>query len=71
MNPVATVFLGFAMSTDAFAAAIGLATATMVTIGVPLGRVIGKVVGRRAELAGGVVLIGVGCAILAEHLQLF
>jgi manganese efflux pump family protein len=71
MNPVATVFLGFAMSTDAFAAAIGLATATMVTIGVLLGRVIGKVVGRRAELAGGVVLIGIGCAILAEHLQLF
>jgi putative Mn2+ efflux pump MntP len=53
------------------AAAIGLATATMVTIGVLLGRVIGKVVGRRAELAGGVVLIGIGCAILAEHLQLF
>ncbi|MGF6772283.1 putative Mn2+ efflux pump MntP [Paraburkholderia sp. GAS199] len=51
------------------AAAIGLATATMVTIGVLLGRVIGNVVGRRAELAGGVVLIGIGCVILAEHLQ--
>jgi manganese efflux pump family protein len=53
------------------AAAIGLATATMVTIGVLLGRVIGPVVGRRAELAGGVVLIGIGCVILAEHLRLF
>jgi putative Mn2+ efflux pump MntP len=53
------------------AAAIGLATTLMVTIGVLLGRVIGHVVGRRAELAGGVVLIGIGCAILAEHLQLF
>jgi putative Mn2+ efflux pump MntP len=53
------------------AAAIGLATATMVTVGVLLGRVIGHVVGRRAELAGGVVLIGIGCVILAEHLQLF
>jgi manganese efflux pump family protein len=53
------------------AAAIGLATATMVTSGVLLGRVVGQVVGRRAELVGGVVLIGIGCAILAEHLQMF
>jgi manganese efflux pump family protein len=53
------------------AAAIGLVTATMVTIGVLLGRVIGHVVGRRAELAGGIVLISIGCVILAEHLQLF
>ncbi|ASL42651.1 putative manganese efflux pump MntP [Burkholderia sp. AD24] len=52
------------------AAAIGLATATMVTIGVLLGRVIGDVVGKRAEMAGGVVLIGIGCIILVEHLQL-
>ncbi|MFM0646558.1 manganese efflux pump MntP [Paraburkholderia bryophila] len=52
------------------AAAIGLATATMVTIGVLLGRVIGDVVGKRAEMAGGVVLIGIGCVILVEHLQL-
>lgn len=51
------------------AAAIGLATATMVTIGVLLGRVIGHVVGRRAEMAGGVVLTGIGCTILAEHLN--
>lgn len=52
------------------AAAIGLATATMVTIGVLLGRVLGNVVGKRAEMAGGLVLIGIGCVILAEHLQL-
>lgn len=50
------------------AAAIGLATMLMVTIGVMLGRVIGHVAGRRAELAGGVVLIGIGSIILAEHL---
>jgi putative Mn2+ efflux pump MntP len=56
---------------DSTAAAIGLATATMVTIGVLLGRVIGSVVGRRAEMAGGVVLISIGIVILAEHLQLF
>jgi putative Mn2+ efflux pump MntP len=52
------------------AAAIGLATLLMVTVGVMLGRVIGHVAGQRAEIAGGVVLIGIGCTILAEHLQL-
>jgi putative Mn2+ efflux pump MntP len=52
------------------AAAIGLATTLMVTIGVMLGRVIGHVAGRRAELAGGVVLIGIGGIILAEHLKI-
>jgi putative Mn2+ efflux pump MntP len=51
------------------AAAIGLATATMVTIGVMVGRVVGSVVGRRAELAGGLVLIAIGVVILAEHLS--
>lgn len=51
------------------AAAIGLATMTMVTIGVMLGRVIGTVIGQRAEIAGGVVLILVGSAILYEHLS--
>lgn len=53
------------------AAAIGLVTMAMVTIGVMLGRVIGHVAGRRAEMAGGVVLIGIGSTILAEHLKLF
>ncbi|WP_347555708.1 manganese efflux pump MntP [Robbsia sp. KACC 23696] len=52
------------------AAAIGMATATMVTIGVMVGRVVGRIVGRRAECAGGVVLIGIGTLILAEHLNL-
>ncbi|MEA3083336.1 MAG: manganese efflux pump family protein [Paraburkholderia sp.] len=52
------------------AAAIGLATMTMVTIGVMLGRVVGNVAGRRAELAGGIVLVGIGCTILVEHLGL-
>ena len=53
------------------AAAIGLATMAMVTLGVMLGRVIGHVVGRRAEMAGGVVLIGIGSTILADHLKIF
>lgn len=47
---------------------IGLCTFTMVTLGVMLGRVLGSVVGKRAELLGGVILIGVGAAILYQHL---
>lgn len=47
---------------------IGLATMTMVTFGVMLGRVIGTAIGRKAEIIGGLVLIGVGAAILYDHL---
>jgi len=50
------------------AAAIGIATMLMVTMGVMLGRVLGNIVGRRAEILGGVVLIGIGGVILYEHL---
>lgn len=52
----------------ATAAAIGLATFTMVTLGVMVGRVIGSVVGKRAELLGGLILLGIGAYILYEHL---
>jgi manganese efflux pump family protein len=52
------------------ATAIGLATMAMATIGVMLGRVIGRVTGKRAEIAGGIVLIGVGSTILLDHLKL-
>lgn len=51
------------------AAAIGCATLIMVTIGVMLGRTIGTVVGQKAEVAGGVVLILVGASILYTHLS--
>ncbi|WXL24926.1 manganese efflux pump MntP [Ectopseudomonas mendocina] len=50
------------------AAAIGIATTTMVTIGIMLGRILGDVVGKRAEIIGGLVLIGIGAAIMLEHL---
>lgn len=50
------------------ALAIGFTTMVMVTAGVMLGRVLGQVAGRRAEVLGGIVLIGVGAAILREHL---
>ena len=51
------------------AAAIGLATFAMVTLGVMVGRVLGKVAGRWAEAVGGVLLIGIGSVILYEHLM--
>lgn len=50
------------------AAAIGLSTFIMVTIGVMLGRVLGIIAGRRAEVVGGILLIGIGCFILYEHI---
>jgi putative Mn2+ efflux pump MntP len=51
------------------AGAIGLATFTMVTLGVMLGRGLGHLVGKRAELIGGLVLIAIGALILYEHLH--
>jgi putative Mn2+ efflux pump MntP len=51
------------------AAAIGIATTTMVTLGTMLGRVLGTLAGRRAEIAGGVVLMLIGSTILYEHLS--
>lgn len=50
------------------AAAIGLATFVMVTIGVMVGRLLGDIAGRWAEALGGVLLIGIGSVILYEHL---
>lgn len=52
------------------AAAIGIATFTMVTLGVMAGRLLGSFAGRWAEAAGGVLLIGIGSAILYEHLTM-
>lgn len=51
----------------AVAAAIGCTTFAMVTLGVMTGRALGAVAGRRAELAGGLVLIAIGATILYEH----
>ena len=50
------------------AAAIGLATFVMVAVGVMLGRVLGAIAGKRAEILGGLLLIGIGTAIVFEHL---
>ena len=50
------------------AAAIGLMTFAMVTLGVMVGRAVGAIVGKRAEVFGGFLLIGIGAFILIEHL---
>ena len=76
---------GFATSVDAMVVGVGLAfikvpivpvaiaigctTFAAVTLGVMLGRVVGTTVGRRAEMLGGLVLIGIGATILVEHLS--
>jgi len=51
------------------AAVIGLCTTVMVTVGILLGRVLGTMAGKRAEIIGGVILIIVGSTILYEHLS--
>lgn len=51
------------------ALAIGAATTVMVTLGVMLGRVLGVLVGKRAEILGGIVLMLIGATILYEHLS--
>jgi putative Mn2+ efflux pump MntP len=50
------------------AAAIGLATFTMVTISVMLGRLLELMFGKRSEVVGGLVMIAIGVYILKEHL---
>jgi putative Mn2+ efflux pump MntP len=49
------------------AAAIGASTFVMVTLGVMLGRGLGTIVGKRAEILGGLTLIVIGSVILYEH----
>ena len=48
-------------------ALIGIVTAIMSAGGVALGRIAGDRWGEWAERAGGVILIALGCKILAEH----
>lgn len=47
---------------------IGAATTLMVTMGVLLGRRVGSLLGHRAEVFGGLTLVGVGTWILAANL---
>jgi len=45
-----------------------VATLIMVTLGVMIGRFLGRAVGQRAEIAGGFILVVIGSVILPEHL---
>lgn len=49
------------------ALAIGCATLIMSTLGIMIGRYIGPLLGKRAEILGGIVLIGIGVQILWGH----
>ena len=76
---------GFATSIDAMAVGVGIAfldvnivtvalvigltTLVMATVGIMLGRMLGTLVGKRAEIVGGLILIGIGATILYEHLS--
>jgi putative Mn2+ efflux pump MntP len=50
------------------AAIIGVTSFVLTVAGAKLGPVVGRLVGKRAELAGGLILIGIGVKILIEHL---
>ena len=51
------------------AGVIGLTSFLMTVAGAKLGPVAGRVAGRRAELLGGFILVGIGVKILLEHLS--
>ena len=62
------VGLGFLqVSIVATALAVGCATFIMSTLGMMVGRFIGPLLGKRAEILGGIVLIGIGSEILWSH----
>lgn len=52
-------------------AVIGVVTLMISMIGVKIGSKVGSAFGRRAELLGGIILIGIGTKILLEHLGVF
>ncbi|EIY4992865.1 manganese efflux pump MntP [Klebsiella quasipneumoniae] len=62
---VGLAFLQVSIVTTALA--IGCATFIMSTLGIMVGRFIGPLLGKRAEILGGIVLIGIGSEILWSH----
>ncbi len=48
---------------------IGIVCFVVTLAGAKIGPVVGRALGKRAELAGGLVLIGIGVRILVEHLS--
>ena len=62
---VGLAFLQVSIVTTALA--IGCATFIMSTLGMMVGRFIGTLLGKRDEILGGIVLIGIGSEILWSH----
>src|SRR5512137_2059921 len=52
----------------ALAVSIGITSFVLTVVGAKLGPVVGRLVGKRAELVGGIILIAIGAKILIEHL---
>jgi putative Mn2+ efflux pump MntP len=50
------------------AASIGLTTFLLATVGMVIGRMVGRRFGKAVELLGGLALVGLGLTILLEHL---
>lgn len=50
------------------AAVIGIICFALTVAGSKLGPVVGRIAGKRAELAGGLILVAIGIKILVEHL---
>lgn len=50
------------------AVVIGIVAFAMTVIGIKIGPLLGKVIGKKAELLGGVILLLIGIKILADHL---
>lgn len=50
------------------AACIGLTTFVLTTVGMRIGEALGAHAGKRAEILGGLALIGIGAFILCEHM---
>jgi manganese efflux pump family protein len=46
---------------------IGLVTALLSIIGIYLGKVIGSKIGKKMEIVGGLVIIGIGIKIIISH----
>jgi putative Mn2+ efflux pump MntP len=81
---VTLILLAVATSIDAFAVGlslavldvniiypaivIGLVAAGMSLLGLLLGQRLGKAFGKRMEIVGGLILIGIGVRVLIEHL---
>ena len=78
-SPLMLVAIAFATSIDSMIVGVGLAflevnilltaLTIMAAIGLRLGSLLGSAIGKRAEILGGLVLIGIGTLILAEHLH--